>query len=180
MPDWLVLVIRVPGDPARHRVAIWRELRRAGAVVLGAGVWVLPDLPAVLPALSRVDELVERAEGELLRIRATGYDAPDAATLNRMYGDARRDEWTEFLAECDKYLAELDKEHAKSKYTLAELEEEDQSLERLRRWYRDIRGRDLLDPRGPEEADTKLKECMASFDSYADAVYRTLGSPTNQ
>src|SRR3954452_22881933 len=29
---WLVLVVRVPADPSRHRVAVWRELRRAGAV----------------------------------------------------------------------------------------------------------------------------------------------------
>jgi hypothetical protein len=30
------------------------------------------------------------------------------------------------------------------KFTLAELEEEEQSLERLRRWYRDIRARDVF------------------------------------
>jgi len=40
-----VLVVRVPADPSRHRVAVWRELRRAGAVSLGQGVWVVPDAP---------------------------------------------------------------------------------------------------------------------------------------
>jgi hypothetical protein len=33
---WLVLAVRVPAEPSRHRVAVWRELRRTGAVPLGA------------------------------------------------------------------------------------------------------------------------------------------------
>jgi hypothetical protein len=39
-----------------------------------------------------------------------------------------------------KYLAELDKEEQLGKYTLAELEEEEeeQGLNRLRRWYREL------------------------------------------
>jgi hypothetical protein len=175
--DWVVLVIRVPSEPARHRVAIWRELRRAGGVVLGPAVWALPDLPAIERVVNRVEELVVRGEGDLVRLRGRGYDATDAAKLTSVYEDARRDEWAEFLADCDKYLAELEKEHALSKYTLAELEEEDQSLERLRRWYRDIRGRDLVGTSGADEADRRLKECMVSFDGYADAVYKNLGQP---
>ena len=47
-------------------------------------------------------------------------------------------------ADCDKYLAELDHEERIGKYTLAEFEEEDQSLDRLRRWYRELRSRNLL------------------------------------
>jgi hypothetical protein len=40
--------------------------------------------------------------------------------------------------------AEIDKEIAKKKFTLAELDEEEQSLERLRRWHRELRLRDAL------------------------------------
>jgi len=42
---WVVLVVRVPGTPSRHRVAVWRELRRIGAVSLGQGAWLVPDVP---------------------------------------------------------------------------------------------------------------------------------------
>ena len=52
---------------------------------------------------------------------------------------ARQEEWSEFDADCRKYLGELDKEERLGKYTLAELEEEEQSLDRLRRWYRELR-----------------------------------------
>ena len=52
----------------------------------------------------------------------------DSERLAAVYTAAREAEWTEFLSECGKYLAEIDKEIAKAKLTLAELDEEEQSL----------------------------------------------------
>jgi hypothetical protein len=178
MTEWVVLVVRVPSEPARHRIAVWRELRKAGAIQLSAGTWALPDVPAVRDVVTRVQELVHKAAGDLLRLRSTGLETADAQTLLARYRSARGEEWQEFLADCDKYLAELVSEHTKEKYTLAELEEEEQSLDRLRRWYREIRGRDLQRSGGVAEADQKLKECTARFDEYAETVYRRLGDPS--
>ena len=170
-----MLVVKVPSEPARHRIAVWRELRKAGAVILGAGVWALPDLPALTPVLTRLDDLVARADGDLLRLRATGHDEPDSARLGRLYAEARGEEWAEFVRDCAKYLAELEREHRRRKYTLAELEEEEQSLDRLRRWYRELRVRDLLGTPGTGEGDLRLKECADAFERFAEAVHVALG-----
>src|SRR5699024_7567267 len=103
-----------------------------------------------------------------------GLTPEDTTRIERRYAQARQDEWAEFTADCDKYLAELAKEHATSKYTLAELEEEEQSLDRLRRWYRDLRRRDLLGTKGSRDADQRLKRCCEDFDGYAEAVYQRI------
>lgn len=175
--SWLVLVLRLPSEPARHRVAAWRELRKAGAVPLAAGTWALPDLPVVAPVVDRVAALVARADdGELVRLRATGWGESDEAALAAMFKAARDDEWRELATDARRYLAEIAKEHRTEKYTLAELEEEEQSLDRLRRWYRDIRARDLLGSTGREEADALLKETVAAFDEFAEAVYARIVS----
>ncbi|MEY9993018.1 hypothetical protein ABIE67_005050 [Streptomyces sp. V4I8] len=29
---WTVLVVRIPAEPSRHRVAVWRELRKTAAL----------------------------------------------------------------------------------------------------------------------------------------------------
>ena len=34
---WLLVVVRLPAEPSRHRVAVWRELRKVGALSLGPG-----------------------------------------------------------------------------------------------------------------------------------------------
>ena len=173
---WLVLVLRLPSEPARHRVAAWRELRKAGAVPLAAGTWALPDLPVVEPVVDRLAALVGRAEaGELVRLRATAWGEADEAALAAMFATARDEEWREFATDGGRYLAEIAKEHRTEKYTLAELEEEEQSLDRLRRWYRDIRARDLVGSSGRAEADALLKQCVAAFDEFAEAVYARMG-----
>ncbi len=141
---WLVLVVRVPADPSRHRVAVWRELRRVGALSLGQGAWVVPDAPVFADGVARVVELARRGGGEVLVLDAAGRAQPDAARLEALFTAERAEEWAEFLADCDKFDAEIDKEIRTRKFTLAELEEEEQSLERLRRWHRAITALSLI------------------------------------
>ena len=66
---WLVLVVRVPAEPSRHRVAVWRELRKSGAVSLAQGAWAVPDVPgfaAMVPVRRRGGiQLVEAAGGHV-------------------------------------------------------------------------------------------------------------------
>ncbi|WP_328823545.1 Chromate resistance protein ChrB [Microlunatus kandeliicorticis] len=173
-----MLLARLPNEPARHRMAVWRELRRAGAILIGTSTWAMPDVPAGGPLLDRVRELTDRAGGSLVALGASGYAPRDAERLLQRYHDARRDEWTEFEADCDKYLEEIAKEQRIRKFTLGELEEEEQSLDRLRRWYRDLRRRDVLGTPGASSAAEQLKQCEATFDSYAEQVYTAVGSPT--
>jgi DNA-binding transcriptional regulator PaaX len=173
---WMVLLARIPTEPARHRMALWRELRRAGAVPLGQATWALPDLPAVQPVLERITALATAGNGTVLVLSARGHAAGDVDRLEQLYTETREQEWTEFRADCGKYLAEIDKEEALDKYTLAELEEEEQSLDRLRRWYRDLRARDLLASPSTVEAATDLKSCERRLDTYAEHVYAAVSS----
>jgi hypothetical protein len=176
-PSWLILLTRLPSEPARHRMAVWRELRRSGAVALGSSAWAVPNLPATRPVLDRVRHLAEAAGGSLIALDADGHEEQDTAALTSRYEDARVDEWAEFTRDCGKYLEELDKEERLGKFTLAELEEEEQSLDRLRRWYRELRGRDLLRTTSMADASARLKDCEVRFGHYAEHVYAALGSP---
>lgn len=171
----MVLLARLPAEPARHRMAAWRQLRRAGAVPLGRGSWAVPDLPAVRPLIRQVAELVRAARGTLLVLAASGYDEADANRLDELYAQARAADWAEFTADCGKYVAELAKEERAAKYTLAELEEEEQSLDRLRRWYRELRRRDLLASPGATDAAVELARCESDFTAYAEHVYAVIG-----
>jgi hypothetical protein len=158
-------------------MAMWRELRRSGAIPLGQAVWAVPNLPAVQPLLERLSDLVDAAKGTLLLLSAKGFADGDVHRLEQLYTAARQDEWSEFDADCRKDLTELDKEERLGKYTLAELEEEEQSLDRLRRWYRELRSRDLLGIPATTDSVTTLKLCEERFDRYAEDVYAALSSP---
>ncbi|WP_137872626.1 Chromate resistance protein ChrB [Rhodococcus sp. Q] len=172
--EWTVLVIRLAAEPTRHRVAVWRELRKVGALSLGQGVWAVPDVPAFSAGLGRARELADRAGGETVALRATGVTDDDSGRFEAMFTAAREDDWTEFLSDCDKFEAEIDKEIRTAKFTLAELDEEEQSLERLRRWHRDIKARDVFGAPSAAAAAERLRHCTDRLADYTEKVFETL------
>lgn len=177
---WLVLVIRLPAEPSRHRVAVWRELRKIGTLSLGQGVWAVPDMPVFADGVARAVELAEHAEGQVVTLTATGRAAGDAARFQALFTEARSADWAEFLADCDKFEAEIAKEIRIAKFTLAELEEEEQSLERLRRRHRDLTARDVFGAPEAPSAVRRLKECAAVCEDFAERVFAALHDPSRE
>jgi len=171
---WLVLVVRVPAEPSRHRVAVWRELRKTGAVSLGQGAWAVPEVPGFAAGIARVGELAARGDGELVVLQATGREERDAAWLEVAFTALRQQEWAEFLADCGKFDAEIDKELALRKLTMAELEEEEQSMDRLRRWHRDLTARDVFGAPLAVDAQQQLKHCEERLADFTDQVFQAL------
>lgn len=168
---WLVLVVRVPAEPSRHRVAVWRELRRVGALLLSQATWAVPDVPGVADGVARAGALAARGDGELLVLTSQGRTDDDEARLQQLFTRQRQDEWIEFLADCGKFDAEIDKEIRIEKLTFAELEEEEQSLERLRRWHKAIKSRDVFGAPAAAEADLQLKHCGERLAEYTQLVF---------
>jgi hypothetical protein len=70
------------------------------------------------------------------------------------------------VADYGKYEAELDGELAQGQLTLAELDEEEQALDRLRRWYRAIRARYLFGVPSAPLAERRLKERAEALDRF--------------
>jgi hypothetical protein len=172
---WTVLIVRVPSEPSRHRVAVWRELRKIGAVQLGQGSWALPDAPAFAGFVDRIVALVGKHHGETYALSAAAADDATAQRIRGLYDDARRAEWAEFISECAKCLAELDKEIRNEKFTLAELDEEEQNVDRLRRWHRELRARDVFDSIDPDEVQGRLDDCAATLEHFTALVYTAVG-----
>lgn len=169
--DWIILTYRLPAEPSRHRVAVWRELRKAGAVSLQQATWAMPDRRDFLEAASRAVVLIEAAGGEALIFDAAPRGDDVKARLEELFTVAREDEWSEFLAECTKFEAEIDKEIRTEKFTAAELDEEEQNLERLHRWLRDIRRRDVFVAPAQHAAERAVKECEGLLEDFAERVY---------
>ncbi len=172
---WVVLILRLPTEPSRHRVAVWRELRRAGAVQLGQSSWGLPASPSFAEAIENVVELVGRSDGDVLVLDASAGDVTTDGRLQRLYNDARLAEWVEFGSECDKCLDELQREINNEKFTLAELDEEEQNVDRLRRWYRELRVRDVFDSVPATDPQRRLETCVAELERFTQLVYDAVG-----
>jgi hypothetical protein len=168
---WQIITYRLAKEPSRHRVAVWRELRRLGALSLPQDTWALPSGEGFNEGFAQLLQTIDAAGGQPVTL-AVGDDAQSVAQLERPFTEQRDLEWQEFLADCDKYEAELADEVKKGKLTLAELDEQEESLERLRRWYRAIRARDLFGAPSAAAAERRLKDCAEALERYAELVYQ--------
>lgn len=130
--------------------------------------------------LDRVAEVVQRADGQMLMLDASPHDEASRTSLASEFNAARTAEWTEFASECDKYEAEIAKERRIGKLTVAELDEEEQSLDRLRRWFRELKARDIFAVTEGVQAEDHLKRCTNVLDSYATDVYQAVHAPLGQ
>lgn len=168
------MLVRMPAQPSRHRVAVWRELRRIGALSLGQGSWAVPEVVGFADGISRVIELAGRGDGEVVTLSAIGRGEHDTNRMQELFTADRAEEWVEFLADCAKFDAEIEKELRIRKLTVAELEEEEQGLERLRRWHREIKLRDVFGAAGAEQAEQQLKHCAQRLEHYTEQVFQAL------
>jgi hypothetical protein len=175
--QWRIITYRLPSDGgSSQRVAVWRELRRVGAVALQAATWAVPVGDGFDEGVEKAVRLVERADGHALVVEVDPK-SQSLGDLEAMYSAARDEEWAEFASECDKAVEELAREVAKEKFTLAELDEEEHNIDRLRRWYRELRAKDLFGAPLAATADSKLKEASGALDGFADLVYQARQNP---
>ncbi len=169
--DWLIVTYRLGSGGSSARVAVWREVRRSGALQLQQSVVAFPDHEAFSRAVDRLRALVSEVGGETLAVRAEPLAAADGARLVDAWNEARGAEYTELVSECEKFLAEIDHEFEIEKFTLAELDEEESALERLQTWHERIAARDLHGASGSAEALAALGRAQQALDRYSAAVF---------
>lgn len=63
-PDWILLVISLPGRRGTARMRVWRALRSLGAAVLRDGVYLLPQTGRAYAAFEEQARVIRAAGGE--------------------------------------------------------------------------------------------------------------------
>lgn len=169
--EWLLFVTQLPATPSSLRVTVWRRLRNVGAASLQNGVWILPLNKETSHFMERLLGLVKQngASGQLLVVQEFN-PAVREDILTRFEAD-RDQEYDEFLEQCAGFIAELDKETRRKKLTFAELEENEQSLQRLRKWIAKIQKRDFFKTKKSARAVAALQNCRQRLLTYTRQVY---------
>jgi uncharacterized protein YdbL (DUF1318 family) len=169
--EWLLLTYRLPPERSSARVTVWREVRRAGALQLQQSIVAFPDTEEFRRALERVRAVVGKVGGTAVAVQAQPLASEDGEKLTAAWNDAREAEYDELAAECEKFVAEIDKEFAKQKFTLAELDEEEAELEKLKAWHERIGARDVHDCGRAGEAEAALERAAEALGRYTAAVF---------
>jgi hypothetical protein len=101
-PHWVLLVYRIPREPSRHRVAVWRKLRDLGALYLQDGVAALPEDAVTREQLEWLQLRVREAGGEATLWEARPGTMAEEAELVGAFRSSREEAYRAIIAEAER------------------------------------------------------------------------------
>lgn len=128
---WVLLAYRLPREPSTPRIAIWRQLRRLGALQLADGVVALPLDAGTREQLEWIAQAIDEASGDAtIWLAQPSTAAQDRALVDRM------------LATVAEEYRDLESDASAAATTA--VGGRSRTVSRLRRELRRIRGRDYF------------------------------------
>src|SRR6202158_6431116 len=175
--SWRVLIYRVPTEPASKRVAVWRDLKRLGALYLQQCACIFPDIPGVTEEVNQVAAKIPALGGETFLLDVPKLQPEDEARIIEAFRAQRTSEYAEIIEECEtKFVKEIEFEHFRQNYTFEEAEEIAQDLEKIRRWFDRVKERDWFKADRRDEVETWLARCLGLLARFGEDVYRRQGN----
>lgn len=171
MNEWVMLNITLPQKPSRPRVNAWRRLKGLGAANIGQSSWVLPFSERHEDEFNRLAVYARECGGKAFVSRSDFIGAEDEQTITAYFNADRDAEYGELFEQCDCFFAEIEKETERKNFSFAELEENEQELEKLSAWLEKIKARDFFTSALNGKAEETLKECRAELDKFAENIF---------
>lgn len=167
-PTWLLVAYRAPREPSTERVAVWRGLKRMGALYIAQSTCVLTAQLADEKALHQIGDRLRGAGGAFDVMGIQAFDADTEAHIRARFSADRDAEYRELIERADAILAELEHEGGRGKFTFAEVEENESGLAKLHSWFATVAHRDLFAAALRGEAERRLEEADRALAAFAE------------
>ena len=142
--SWLLLLFSLPTNRNTERVAVWRRLKKMGAVQIKTSTYLLPDAPAQYEQFQWLAQQIRDYGGDSTLVRAHEIEGLTKEKVIALFNDNLAKEYGELRKSLQSFIARRKKIQA---------EEAVSELERLTRQFREIRAVDFFDsPRGHDVA----------------------------
>jgi hypothetical protein len=171
MVPWLLLTYKVPSEPAKKRIALWRRLKGMGAVYLQNGVCLLPKTDDHVRQLKMIENDIVGMAGDSVILGTVALNQGQEAKVLARFKEDRDEQYREFIDKCQDFKGEVAKEVTANHFTYAELEENDVDLKKLRNWLAKIKRLDFYEANLAVEAKDLLDACESVLEAYAQRVF---------
>jgi len=134
--SWLLLLFSLPTNRNTERVAVWRRLKKMGAVQIKTSTYLLPDEPAQYEQFQWLAQQIRDYGGDSTLVRAQEIEGLTKEKVIVMFNDARAKDYAELRKSLQRFIGrrkKMDGERATAE------------LERLTRQFREIREVDFFD-----------------------------------
>lgn len=172
MLEWIILIYKVPAEPSRYRSTIWRKVKASGAVYLQNSICILPFNSETERQFRSLRKKIFEFGGEGYLFKGAALGAEMDAQLVELFNRTREEEYAEIIDRCDDFFREIEQETQSRHFTYAELEENEEDLEKLEQWFNKVKRRDFFHASLAAKAAELLAECRRRLDEFAEQVFR--------
>ena len=144
---WLLLLVRLPATHKAERVAIWRKLRKTGALQIQTSTYLLPDQPSCYETFQWLTQQIRDAGGDATLIRARQIEGLSNEKLIAIFNTARAKEYAA-LRQLAGSIAERRNEKSNSAGR----------FDRVRRQFHGIRQTDFFNCPRAQDIETLLRK----------------------
>jgi hypothetical protein len=142
--SWLLLLFTLPTNRNTERVAVWRRLKKMGAVQIKTSTYLLPDEASQYEQFQWLAQQIRDYGGDSTLVRTHDIEGLTREKVIAMFNDARSNDYAELRKSLQKFIM------GRKKMDTATAASE---LERFTRQFREIRAVDFFDSaRGHELA----------------------------
>jgi hypothetical protein len=142
--SWLLLLYSLPTDRNTERVAVWRRLKKIGAVQFKTSTYLLPDEPAQYEQFQWLAKQIRDYGGDSTLVRAQEIEGLTKEKVVSLFNAARDQDYAVLRKALQTFIARRRKLDAAAAAT---------ELERFTRQFRELRQIDFFDSaRGHEVA----------------------------
>lgn len=171
-PAWHLFIYRLPIQPSRARVGVWRALRRLGSLPLGQSIMAVPDLGDLGAALDAIEAKIAAEGGVSWRFRLDRLPVEMQERLITDWNALRTHEYAEIVEECEtRFLREVEFELFRKNLTASEAEEIEADLEKIQTWFARVSARDWFEVTARVEAQAAIGRCEAAYQEFVEQVY---------
>lgn len=168
---FLTFTYKVPSEPSKNRVYIWRSIKELGAVYLQQGVAVLPYDESLCNTLQKLREQVNSFGGKSTVSQLNFLNEEDEKEIIFEFKKQSDEEYTELEENCERLIYELDRETEKGKFEFSELQESEEEVKKFERWFDKINKRNYFNSGNEEKAKEMIEKSKARLQQYSREVY---------
>ena len=145
--SWLLLLLRLPATHTTQRVAIWRKLKKSGAIQIQTSTYILPDEPARYESFQWLTQHIRDAGGDATLVRAREIEGLPNEKLIGLFNSTRAKEYTA--------LAEMLRS-SKHRGKTTTKEPAPHLIDRVRKQFREIQQTDFFDCPRAQDVEMRL------------------------
>jgi hypothetical protein len=173
---FLQLVYRMPAKPTAGRVAVWRSLKKAGAVYLQDSVCVLPDTDELRAELDSVLARIDEGNGTYHLLPLGELSPEEEQKVIQLFVDQTAKHYAEIVENCEvDFVKEIEFEHFRRNYSYEEAEEIRMEFEKICTWFDQAQERDWFGAPNAQEARDWLRRCETLLEEFEAKVFELHG-----